>query len=60
MCVCVCVSIYIYTIYIYIYGTDALIRFYALRTLRAGAARNREIMKPVRALVSNRLNCPWI
>ena len=34
---------------------------HALRTLGAGAVRNREIMKPVRTLlVSNSLNCRWI
>ena len=41
-------------------GTDVSIRFYALRTLGADAARNRKIMKPVRTMVSNGLNCPWI
>ena len=39
---------------------DIPIRFLALRTLGAGAARNRKIMKPVRTLVSHRLNRPWI
>ena len=44
------------------FRTDVPIRSHALRTLGAGAARNREIMKPVRTLVlvSNRLNCLWI
>ena len=41
-------------------GTDVSIRFHALRTLAADAGKNREIMKPVRTLVSNGLNCPWI
>ena len=41
-------------------GTDVSIRFHALRTLGADAARNRETMKQVRTLVSNGLNCPWI
>ena len=31
-------------------STDTLIRFHALRTLGAGAARIREIMKPVRGI----------
>ena len=44
------------------FRTDVPIRSHALCTLGAGAARNREIMKPVRTLVlvSNRLNCSWI
>ena len=35
---------------------------HALRTLGAGVARNKEIMKPVRILilVLNKLNCSWI
>ena len=41
-------------------GIDVSIRFHALRTLGADAARNIEIMKPVRTLLSNGLNCPWI
>ena len=36
--------------------TDIPIRFHVLGRLGAGAARNREIMKPVRALESNWLN----
>ena len=32
-------------------GTDASVRFDPLRTLGAGAAKHREIMKPARALV---------
>ena len=41
------------------FRTDVSIRFHALHTLGADAARNREIMRPVRTLVlvSNRLNC---
>ena len=41
---------------------DVLIRSHALRTLGASAARNKEIMKPVKTLVlvSNRLNCSKI
>ena len=44
------------------FRADVPIRFHALCTLGAGAARNREIMKPVRTLVlvSNSLNCLWI
>ena len=44
------------------FRSDVPIRSNALRTLGAGPASNREIMKPVRILVflSNRLNCPWI
>ena len=36
--------------------TDFPISFLAFRTLGAGNATNKEIMKPVRTLVSNRLN----
>ena len=36
--------------------TDVSIRFHALRSHGTSAARNREIMKPVTTLVSNRLN----
>ena len=41
---------------------DVIIRSHALRTLGAGAAMNREIMRPVKTLVlvSNRLNCSQI
>ena len=35
--------------------TDVAIRIYAVLNLGEGAARKREIMKPVRTLVSNRL-----
>ena len=44
------------------FRTDVPNRSHALPTLGAGAARNKEIMRPVRTwvLVSNRLNCPWI
>ena len=44
------------------FHTDSPVRSHASRTLEAGAARNREIMKPVRTLVlvSKRLNCLWI
>ena len=37
---------------------DVLIRFHGLHILGAGAARNREIMEPVKTLISNRLNHP--
>ena len=40
--------------------TDVFTRFHALHNFGADAARNREIIKPVRTLVSNRLNHPWI
>ena len=41
---------------------DVPIRSHALRILGTGAAKNREIMKPVRTLllVSNILHCSWI
>ena len=44
------------------FRTDVSIRPNTLHTLGAGAAKNIEIMKPVRTfvLVSNRLNCSWI
>ena len=44
------------------FRTDVPISYHALRTLGADAARNREIMRPVRTLVlvSNRLNCSQI
>ena len=42
------------------FRSDVPIRFQALHTLTAGAARSRKIKKPVRKLISNRLNCPWI
>ena len=44
------------------FHTDVPIRSHAFHTLGAGAARNREIMIPVRTLVlvSNRLNCSQI
>ena len=40
--------------------TDVFTRFHALHNFGADAAGNREIIKPVRTLVSNRLNHPWI
>ena len=43
-----------------LFRTDVANTFFALRNLRAGATRNREIIKPVRTLVLNRLNRPWI
>ena len=43
-----------------LFQTDVGKKFFALGNLRGGAARNREIMKPVRTLVLNRLNRPWI
>ena len=36
--------------------TDVLIGFHTFRTLGVGAARNREIVKPMETLLSNRLN----
>ena len=39
------------------FRTDFPIKFYALCTLGGRVARNREIMKPMRTQVSNKLNC---
>ena len=42
------------------FSANVPIKFHALLVLGAGATRNRETIKSVRTLVSNRLNYPWI